>query len=123
MTPKPAPNPPGAAPWTTQEIDDSNVFGIYDAGGNLVADVYPIELEPSAEQRARSLVLAVNSFGSLVEALEGLTTQVDALLTVTYFTPMVRATLEKALSQARTALITAYPAAVVEPTKREEPRC
>ncbi len=72
-----APTPDPAVPWTTREIDDTNVFGIYDAGGHLVADVYPIELEPSGEARARFLVQAANSHDALVEALE----RVNQLLT------------------------------------------
>lgn len=61
---------PAGLPWRTYEIDDTNVFGIYDAGGHLVADCYPIELEPSAEQQAAHIVQAVNAFGPLVAALQ-----------------------------------------------------
>ncbi len=55
--------PPGTPPWETSEIDDTNVWAIYDAAGNLLADVYPVDLEPSGEARARLIVQAVNARG------------------------------------------------------------
>lgn len=50
-------------PWETSEVDDTNVWGIYDAGGHLFADVYPVGLETSGEARARLIVQSVNAYG------------------------------------------------------------